>query len=117
VVEAGQHRGGAVGGGYEVHRFASATPVAPAAAPLQGNDPDPIADLAGGDTVAHRDDLTNTFVPQRQRRRAEGEFALGEPYVGTANPAGVHLHQHLAAADLRNVDLAHLPFRVQGGDD
>src|SRR5437868_7320810 len=87
----------------EIRTEHSAATLAPFAAPAGGLNPggaDAIAYLSRGDARSHRNDFAHRLVAEDSGEWS-GQVSEGLMYVGVADAAGMHLHQHLIWSGLR----------------
>ena len=97
----------------------SAATLAPFAAPTGGLNPSgthTIADLSRGDVGSHGHDLADRLVTEDSGEWS-GEVSERLVYIGVADAACMHLHEHLIGSGLRLRNVFDLPRTVHSGND
>src|SRR5437667_77222 len=99
---------------FEVLRITSAPPAA--AGGLNPSGTHTVAYLSRGDVGSHRNDLADRLVAEDSGKWS-GQVSERLMYVGVADAAGMHLHEHLIRSGLRLRDVFDLPRTAHSGND
>src|SRR6266436_6689707 len=97
----------------------SAATLAPFAAPTSRLNPSgthSIADLSRGDVGSHGNDLADRLVAENSGEWS-GQMSERLVYVGVADAACMHLHEHLIRSELRLRNVFDLPRTAHSGND
>src|SRR5207253_8988628 len=98
------------------HFAATLTPFAASASGLNPSGAHTVADLSRGDIGSHGNDLADRLVAE-DSRKWPGQMSERLMYVGIADAAGMHLHQHLIRSGLRLRNIFDLPRSAHSGND
>src|SRR5438105_1126873 len=96
----------------------SATTLAPFAPPARGLNPGSthtVAHLSGGDIRSHCDNLADRLMAEDSGEWS-GQVSQRLMYVGVADAACMHLHEHLIGSGLRLRNFFDLPRTAHSGN-
>src|SRR5205823_9425810 len=98
------------------HFAATLAPFAASASRLNPSGTHTVADLSRGDIGSHGNNLTDRLVAEDSRKWS-GQMSERLMYVGVADAAGMHLHEHLIRSGLSLRNVFDLPRTAHSGND